>query len=385
MVLGGAAALAVGAVGVALAVVGATAWAAPVLAMAISLPALLVQDGWRTTAFRRAEPGAALASDLVFVAVQAGAFAALIVSDRLTTATAVLAWGAGATAGAVAGALMYRVWPGVRAGVELLRRQWHRARWLLADFSTGFIGDQLGGLAILFVLTEAEFGDYRAAWTFVGPVMVLYLAVGNLSLPEASRRLGLGGLAELRRFADRVSAVVTGLVLAYAAVLAVAVEPVARLVFSADSGFADVDSAALLLALGFLPSAVVYGRVHAVKVTGHAQRLWVPRLVVGLASVPLTVVLTGAWRVDGAAAAWPLSGLAFMVAVVLVAHAVLGDDTDTRRSRRREAPQGAPFGSSPGPARPGTVPASASAPSPPSVTAVPFPHQGPASFPREHP
>ena len=192
-----------------------------VLALAPWLPSLLVQDYCRAAAFRIRRPQVALASDVVFALVQVGCTVALAYAGFVGVGAFLAAWGTGATAGAAVGMTMLG-WarPGCRRGWSRLRRLWPRSRWFLAEFGTAFPGDQ-GYLFLLpALLGTAPFGLYRAASGLIGPIVVVFLAAGNVGLPEAVRSLREGGAPGLRRFTIRLTAAVVGVTVLYCGAIA---------------------------------------------------------------------------------------------------------------------------------------------------------------------
>jgi hypothetical protein len=67
------------------------------------MPSLLVQDTARYFAFSLLKPGVALTSDLAWALVQGGMTIALLVTGSKNVSWIIVAWGAGASAGAIVG------------------------------------------------------------------------------------------------------------------------------------------------------------------------------------------------------------------------------------------------------------------------------------------
>ncbi len=249
---------------------------AGVLALAPWLPSLLAQDYCRAAAFRTRRPHVALVSDLVFAVVQATAtFALASVGDR-NVAAFLGAWGIGATAGAVVGLAMLRARPvGLRRGWSRLARMWPRSRWFLAEFGTAFPGDQ-GYLFLLpLLLGTASFGLYRAASGLIGPIVVIFLAAGNVGLPEAVRSLREGGRAGLHRFTIRLTAVVAGVTVLYCGAVAVLAEPLLKLVYGTP--FAAAATVTAFVAAQYVLNSLSFGAGVAMKAAGRMKALWVVR------------------------------------------------------------------------------------------------------------
>ena len=176
------------------------------IVLAVVLPALVAQDYWRAMAFALHRPGVALANDAIFVAVQVAALATVLLLGARTAPWFLLAWGAGAAAGAVAGFVQFGVHPFRKGAGPLFSHNWPFSRWLMADFLTIFCADQTYLLLVAVLLGQAAFGELKAALSLMGPTAVILLTGGNLGLPTLSRARandGLDGLVRVARKLDQ--------------------------------------------------------------------------------------------------------------------------------------------------------------------------------------
>jgi len=302
-----------------------------VLALAPWLPSLLAQDYCRAAAFRTRQPHIALASDVVFAVVQAAATLMLAqVGDR-GVASFLAGWGIGATAGAIVGMAMLRTRPGsLWRGWLRLRRMWPRSRWFLAEFGTAFPGDQ-GYLFVLPVLLGTTlFGLYRAGSGLIGPIVVIFLAAGNIGLPEAVRSLREGGQPGLRRFAVLLTAAVSGVTVLYCGVVALMAEPLLRLVYGAP--FAPAATVTAFIAGQYALNSLSFGAGVAMKAAGHMKALWVVRICSATITIAGTAVLASVAGLTGAGVAALIAGLAYSGGV-LIAYALTAA-ADRPRPRR---------------------------------------------------
>ncbi len=300
------------ALGGALALAGGHSLGVPLLAMSVWLPGLLIQDYWRAMAFQQARPGAALANDTVFVVVQAAATVTFAVVGWRSVGYMISAWGLGGAAGAAYG---YRRFPSISRPVQgwrMLERLWPQSRWILADFASGYMTEQANLLLAAVLLTTVDFGGFRAAYTLIGPILILLLAEMNLGLPEATRRAAGDDPHALNHFARRLSAVTFVCIAAYGVLVAVAGRWLLSVVYG--PGFPSFSPLVTLGALSFAVASLSTGEGIALKAGARMSLVWRARLFVGLVSLASLVVLVQWLGVVGAgwssvvtAATWAVS------------------------------------------------------------------------------
>jgi O-antigen/teichoic acid export membrane protein len=181
----------------------------------------LVQDLWRLILFRDSRGRSAVLNDALWAV---GMALTLPVAWRLRTEWAVVAcWGVGATLGAVFGVfqtgsrmrslrIAYRWWRG---------NLWPLGRWFAMDRAALNIGTQGSIFLLASFLGSRDIGGLRAVQSIfaplslLGPAIVLPgLPVIVRILPTSSRQAWVLGL--------RLGAIVTGLALAYMAVVGAA-------------------------------------------------------------------------------------------------------------------------------------------------------------------
>ncbi|MDQ0708050.1 O-antigen/teichoic acid export membrane protein [Arthrobacter woluwensis] len=162
------------------------------LALAVSLPGLMLQDAWRQVFFSAARGSGAFLNDLLWLLFMIPGFAWLMLSSSHSVAAYVLAWGLAGTAAAVCGLLQARLWPRP-AKMPAWARE-HRGLW------TRYLGENLavnGAQQVLFaaiaaVAGMAALGQLKLAMVALGPVFVLVQGVGVVAVPEAARALRSG-------------------------------------------------------------------------------------------------------------------------------------------------------------------------------------------------
>ena len=281
------------------------------------LPGLLAQDYCRSVAFRLQRPGWALLGDIAFIVVQAACTVGFFLAGARGLGAVLAAWGIGAIAGAVQGMVLARM-PLVSGGWVRLRTLWPRSRWFIAEFATAFPADQGYLLLLPILLGAAQFGVYRAGASLIGPVVVLFVAGGNVGLPAAVRRLHGGGAAELRAFASRLTGIVLAATVLYCGTIALLAGPLLRLAYG--EGFAAAAPMTAFVAGQYVLHAVSFGWGVAVKAADQMRWMWVVRIANATISIVAVVTLTTFARLSGAGIAALVAGLAYSLGVGLLYH-----------------------------------------------------------------
>lgn len=307
-----AAVVALGGAGLALTGVDATT----LLVLAVCLPSLLAHDFCRSAAFRLQRPDRALAGDVTLAVVQGAGTLALLSAGVAGAAAYVAVWGAGATCAALVGMGLARIRPVTGGGVALLRRLWSRSRWFLAEFSTAFPAEQGYLLLLPLLIGTAQFGHYRAAMGLIGPVVVVFVAGGNIGLPAAVRRLRDGGVPGLAAWAPRFTLPVLAVTVGYCAAIAVFAEDVLRLTYGPE--FVAATTVTRLVAVQYVLIALCFGYHQAVKAAGLMRLLWATRAVSAAVSIGAVVVLAGTHGLTGAGFSAVTTGLAYVASIAFV-------------------------------------------------------------------
>lgn len=250
---------------------------------------LLVQDYWRAVAFQRRSPNLALINDVVFALVQVVFITVFALTGRDTAGYMISAWGLGAAAGAVLGLKWFPTLAHWRAGARLLRQLWPMSRWLLADFVTAFASQQAYVAFAALLLTQVEYGGFRAAAALMGPIIVILLASSNVGLPEMSRRVDGNDSPSLHRYVRRLTATTFVWVAAYSAVVAVAAGPILGILYGPE--FRQYAPLAALAALQYVVIVTVFGEGIALRATGEIRRLWPVRIVIAVLSLASMALL----------------------------------------------------------------------------------------------
>ncbi|HZX08894.1 hypothetical protein [Kribbella sp.] len=172
------------------------------IAFALTMPGLLLQDAWRWAFFVVGEGQKAFVNDLIWLLAMLAIFGGLYFTRTTSAFTLTFGWGLGAVIAAIAG----RFQAGVAPRRQLIR-EWVRRNW---DLSPKYVGEMLavsGTIQVYMLGITAAAGlvataGIRGAQVLLGPVNVLNQGIRMISVPEAARalrhsyrRLWLVGLA----------------------------------------------------------------------------------------------------------------------------------------------------------------------------------------------
>ena len=169
------------------------------LALALTLPGLLVQDVWRLAFFARGKGQWAFLNDLIWAVTLVPVLLALEVSGQATVFAVTLAWGGSASLAALIGGFQAGVLPQPSAGPAWLREHRDLAPRYLGEFVVLSGMTQLSSYAIGAVAGLSAVGSIRGSQVLLGPSYVFNYGVRLAVFPEAVRLL--------KRDAGRVRAV----------------------------------------------------------------------------------------------------------------------------------------------------------------------------------
>jgi O-antigen/teichoic acid export membrane protein len=159
------------------------------IAMAIVLPGLILQDAWRFVFFAKGRPVQAAANDMTWALVQFPALLFLLTESHPTVPRLILVWGGSATVAAFVGGFQARFVPAPQRCRTWFREQ----RDLIPQFTMEFIAFrgalQLTSYAVGAVAGLAALGSLRAAQVLFGPLSLFFLSAGIVGVPESVRLL----------------------------------------------------------------------------------------------------------------------------------------------------------------------------------------------------
>jgi O-antigen/teichoic acid export membrane protein len=196
--------------------------AAAFLALGLTMPGLMLQDSWRYSFFALGRGGHAFLNDTIWAVTLLCALVFLRASGHADIFWFTFAWGATGALGAVIGPFQARVLPNLARAWEWMSN--HRDlgfRYLLEGTSSNAV-NQVRGYGVGVILGLAAVGYVQASVTLMGPMTILFLGMGLVTIPEAARALQRSP-RHLPLFCILVSAGLTVAALAWGVVLLVAV------------------------------------------------------------------------------------------------------------------------------------------------------------------
>jgi O-antigen/teichoic acid export membrane protein len=297
-------------------------WIAPFL------PAIMAHDTGRCTYLADRKPEKALVIDLIWTGTQAVLVTAMVLTDTVTPAGLLAAWGFGAVVGSLVfwGREQQRPWAGnPRAWLSETR---HLSGWFTATAVIGQFQLQAVNFLVGFRLSSGNISGLRFVQAIVmQPIQNFITAVQALIVPRASRKAadatrrpgaaGRAAAADLRRITRQL-----GLAFVVLGVLFVLVVwPVVSYALAHTHKWHDVAGLALPISMQGALYLIQVPFTAAIRAMHRAKLLFAQYLV--FTTVCLTGLVIGtAHGLEGAV--WGLftgtaTGLACMIAMYLVA------------------------------------------------------------------
>jgi O-antigen/teichoic acid export membrane protein len=178
------------------------------VATAVLLPGLLLQDAWRMVFFAAGRPGAAAANDAAWGVVQLGLALAVSAAGRGSAVGYLLAWGLAGWVAAALGVAQAGIAPAPRSAWRWLVAHWDLSRYFVSELVAINGATQLALVLIAVVGGLAAAGALRGAQVLTGPVTILTLSGTAFAVPELARRPWIVGRRLLRAGAGISAAVV---------------------------------------------------------------------------------------------------------------------------------------------------------------------------------
>ena len=284
---------------------------AALLALALILPVLLVQDSCRMAMFTCGRPRGAAAADAVWALVMVGLLALLLSVDADQVFWLMLAWGAGALISVVVACLLLRAGPAPAGTTSWIRSHWSLTRYLFPEYFLGLGAAQLAILLVGAIAAAEAVGALRGAQVLLGPLGILGAGIFQFTVPEIARRQHLAA-RPLALFALVVSGSLGLVTVLYVAALLVLPDAWGTALF----GDSWAGAAAVLLAMGLssVSSALANGPAGVLYGIQQARSTFRINLVKG--PILLAAVVAGTLWAGAVGAAW---GLAATEAAVLPA------------------------------------------------------------------
>ena len=264
------------------------------VAFAVFLPALFVQDVWRFAFFAEGRPQSAACNDFVWGVVQATFVGVLVATDHVTVIALIVAWGASGAIAALLGGLQAGAVPSLRRGPGWLRTNAHFGARFAGEFLLLYGSAQVVLASVGFTRGLEQLARLRVAQLAFGPLQTLLNAARVALTAVVIRARALS--------ADRAVRLAAGIScgLALAALLwAVAVLAVPDHVGRTLLGSSWIEGRTILPAMAVTNVAVAlgFGPLVFLRASMAARRTFATRAAIGTLLLTLGVgggVLGGA-------------------------------------------------------------------------------------------
>ncbi|SDS94601.1 MATE family efflux transporter [Microlunatus soli] len=309
-----AASIMVGVIAAGLGLVVGGAVGSSMLALAVVMPFLLVQDSCRMAMFTIGRPAWAAAIDAVWAIAQFALIAVILITGADLVWLLILAWGVAAGVSAGIGAILLRLRPMIGQAISWLRAQRHLVRYLFGEYLLGLGAAQFGLVLVGVVAAADAVGSLRAAQVLLGPLGIVASAVFQFAVPEMASR---PQMSRRRRtaFGLTISAALGLVTICYVALLLVLPDRAGLALF----GDSWAGAAAILVPMGLasLASSQANGPAGVLYAMGRAQWTFRINLVKGPILLVLLIICAGLWAATGAAWAFFAIELAVLPAWLL--------------------------------------------------------------------
>lgn len=303
------------------------ALAGSLLALAVCMPGLIVQDTWRTAFFSDLKGRSAFLNDFVWAIAQAVLIVEVLLLYHRSTPAFVLAWGLAANVAAVAGSIQSGIVPRPGSTGRWVRRNRDIAPRYVAEFAARnaanagsmYLTAVFGGLSAA--------GALRGAQVLLGPLNILNMGLTAPAVTEAVR-ISRRSPRRMLRAVGALGAVLVLLAFAWGAVMYLIPSSIGQQLLkrSWDPAHSVVlPYAAVMAAAGTLTGATV-----GLRALAAAKRSLNARLVTGALSLACTAV--GAYADDAAGAAAGLA-LGLWIGSILWWVSLRAQVAETERTR----------------------------------------------------
>jgi O-antigen/teichoic acid export membrane protein len=158
------------------------------LALALTMPGLTVQDALRLSFITEARPRAAAANDFLWGVLQMGGVGALLFAGLSSAAVFVVVWGTAAGLAALYAIVRSEALPAVRGMRRWVREQLHLSGFLVAEYTVVMGTFQIALLLVGVIGAVADVGSLRGAQVLLGPLNVAFFGFTFFAVPELVRR-----------------------------------------------------------------------------------------------------------------------------------------------------------------------------------------------------
>jgi len=272
------------------------------LATALVLPALVLQDACRMAFFAQSNARLAALNDLLWAVVQFSVIGVLIRTGTAGAPQLVLAWGGAAAVCSVVALVQLGVVPEPLATVVWIRRHRDLSGFLVGEYLLGAGAFNGGFLVVGALVGTGALAALRGAQVLLGPLGIIPAALLSFALPELSKRSWLSASARWK-VALATAGGMLAVSLAYTGVLLLL--PHAAGVALFGTTWDGAHSVFLAVALGSTSAGACLGPAVVIYAMGRARATF--RLMVVEAPLVFALMIGGAMVGGVRGAAWGLA------------------------------------------------------------------------------
>ncbi len=273
------------------------------LAIAVVLPALMLQDTCRLVFFALARPWNAAAVDGLWTLLLFPLLAWMTSRpEGATVPQMITAWGACAAVSAILGLALLRSRPDLRSAWSWTREMASLSRYLLPEYLLGLGSMQIAILCVGAIASEQAVGALNGAQKLLGPLSIVGVGIFQFAVPEVARRNAEMTPLQRYRFAVAISAVLGVGTVAYLVLLLLMPQAWGEFLF--DETWAGAAAVLLPMGLSSLSSSLANGPAGVLYGMGRAESTFRINLIKG--PVLLLAMLAGTWQWGAVGAAWGL-------------------------------------------------------------------------------
>lgn len=267
------------------------------LVLAALLPALLLQDFWRSAFVSGGRPASAFANDATWVLVQVALVTTLIVAGTQEAYAFVGVWALGGLVAALLGIRQSSSRPSLAAGRRWLTGHTSTSLPLLGAALTMTGAGQVGLLLVGLVGSVEDVGGLRAVQTLLGPLNIIGFGLASFAVPEIARR-SLAPRA-VWKAAAALSALFGAVTAAWSLVLLLLPDSVGERVLGET--WAQAEEAVPGLAVSMLLVALMVGPSVVVRALDRTSLLFSCSALLGVLLLVLPAVGMSLYGIAGAA------------------------------------------------------------------------------------
>ncbi len=272
------------------------------LALAVVLPALVLQDACRMAFFAQSRAREATVNDALWATLQFSGIWLLAQQGLGRVPYLILAWGGSAAVCVLIALTQLHVAPDPRQARAWLNRTWDLSKFFVAENLLTAGAFNGGFLVVGAIAGEGAVSAIRGAQVLLGPMQTVQSAMFTFILPELSRRAWLGARARWT-IAGGASVVMLTMALTYTTLLWLMPDSIGRAIFRTH--WDGPESVLVPVALGMASAGACLGPAVTIYAMGLARKTF--RLMTIEAPLVLTLLIGGALAGGVVGAAWGLA------------------------------------------------------------------------------